>query len=50
MLTDGINNKSLSAATIMGVVMVVFSQLDEEWCTDTVSIQSSSGLSSNLKL
>jgi hypothetical protein len=49
-LTEGTNKKSLSAATIMGVVIVVFSQLDEERCTDTVSVQSSSGFSSSLKL
>jgi hypothetical protein len=50
-LTGGTKKKPLLSATIIGVVMVVFSQLDEErHAEDTVSDQISSGLSSSLKL
>jgi hypothetical protein len=50
-LTEGTNMKSILSAAIMGMVMVVFSQLDEGRCTeDTVSAQISSDLNNNLRL
>jgi hypothetical protein len=50
-LTEGTNKKAVLSAAIIGMVMVVFSQLDEGQCTeDTVSVQISSDLSSNLRL
>jgi hypothetical protein len=49
-LIEGTKKKSLLATAIIGVVIVVFSQL-EEWCTDdNVSAQISSGFNNSLKL
>jgi hypothetical protein len=48
-LTDVTKKKSLLSAAIIGVVIVVFSQL--VWCADdNVSAQISSGFNSSLKL
>jgi hypothetical protein len=49
-LIEGTKKKSLLSAAIIGVVIVVFSQL-EEWCADdNVSAQISFGFNRSLKL